>query len=258
MKKLFIILPLLLVGGLYAMEVETPDIKLLKLCKSFDADIKDIEELLTNGADINTQNKSGKTPLHMATGDYPSYKKVLLLLTNGARIDISNSKGNIPIIQLVKNYWSFTLNEADCIRELKKVLFEKIHGPQDSPTLDPHSAYKENLFRIFRELLLAHLLLSLTEDELIQAYNLVSNAMRVCSYYGIPEEIKLIIIQNKEIKEAVYLIILDKIQYGKPIPSIDTNIESVIQDVVPQTFRNLIEQIAKITGKRPKMEPRFC
>jgi len=124
------------------------------------------------------------------------------------------------------------------MQELESIVSAKIHGTQDNLT--------SNGNRSFRELLLAHLLVSITEDQTTQAYGIARETMSVLRYHNIPKDIKQMIV-DKAIKQAVCLIILDKIKQHKPIPTIKVDIIGIIEDVAPQTFKDLIEQIAKLT-----------
>ncbi len=275
MKKLFTLLPLVLVGSLCAMEDDTLpmdssstkdlSLKMLNHCRE-SSSLEELKEFLEQGADINYQDEIGETLRHIVAvldahlGETLLHIaaiqgapiKVRFLLSQGARIDISNKAGDIPIISLVIKYRGFVdaTTEAACMLELKSIVSEKIHGTQDNLTPNCTKAS-------FRELLFAHLLLSITEDQTTQAYNIAKETVKVCRHYGVPKDIIRMIV-NQAIKEAVLLIILNKIKHRKPIPATKIDIVSALQDITPQTFKDLIEQITKAaTIKRIRLSDMF-
>jgi hypothetical protein len=75
---------------------------------------KVIEVLLKYGAKLNSPNKDGDTPLHIAAKDYYDedlfkIETVELLLKKGAIFDVFNDNGDTPLDLAIKNdnCWSF-------------------------------------------------------------------------------------------------------------------------------------------------------
>ena len=67
-------------------------------------DIKGIKELIKNGADINIQNKIGRTPLIFSVlianaTEFKTLKIMKLLIDNGAQLDIQDGEGQTALIK---------------------------------------------------------------------------------------------------------------------------------------------------------------
>jgi ankyrin repeat protein len=77
---------------------------------AFYLDAKWVERFLRNGADPNTTNKAGATPLMWAVSDV---EKVRVLLKNGAKPNAVSEAGNTPLIIAAHQYGS-----ADILKEL--------------------------------------------------------------------------------------------------------------------------------------------
>ncbi|QQR49630.1 ankyrin repeat domain-containing protein [bacterium] len=67
-----------------------------EVTKGVHSNLKNIEQLIQDGADVNVQDSDGYTPLHSAVnaGVLPL---VQLLLNKGAKIDIKNNDGDTPV-----------------------------------------------------------------------------------------------------------------------------------------------------------------
>lgn len=68
----------------------------IKTNKNEDDDCKLAQILINNGADINTKDKSGNTPLHYCIY-YKNYKLMKLLVNNGADVNVHDNNGRTPL-----------------------------------------------------------------------------------------------------------------------------------------------------------------
>jgi ankyrin repeat protein len=66
------------------------------LISTDEAPIKLVELLVKKGAQLNTQNDTGGTALHLATF-WGHFDLVKLLVNEGARMDVKNDKGRTPL-----------------------------------------------------------------------------------------------------------------------------------------------------------------
>lgn len=66
--------------------------KLLNACASEQPNLETIEQLLKNGADVNTVNNQGNTPLHLICLNSNSLPAIQLLIRYGANVDKKNNK----------------------------------------------------------------------------------------------------------------------------------------------------------------------
>lgn len=76
------------------------------------ASTKDVERLLTNGADVNAKGDLGLTPLHLAASK-GRLDVVQILLKHGARKHIKNDFGELPID------WGKNNNQDDVAQNLE-------------------------------------------------------------------------------------------------------------------------------------------
>ena len=87
-------------------------------------DVKSAELLIQNGADVNSQDKNGKTPLYHAV-DRNLYAMAKLLIQNGADTSLESKFGNQPL-------WAAVFNAANSDRDklpLVKLLLESGGNP---------------------------------------------------------------------------------------------------------------------------------
>ena len=85
-----------------------------------------VEYLISQGAEVNTTDKFGKTPLHFATGEESKdgeLEIVKLLVEKGARIDKKDSFGNTPMHiasirghEKLVNYFKNCIDDRSCHR----------------------------------------------------------------------------------------------------------------------------------------------
>lgn len=85
------------------------------------------EELLKFGADVNSENEFGRTPLHLAAYGC-KLEAALLLLMHGADPNKQDSKGDTPLHDAV-------FHDAFEIAELLLVRATHTHGRAGSPVL---------------------------------------------------------------------------------------------------------------------------
>jgi ankyrin repeat protein len=64
---------------------------------AFDGNAERVKELLKKGADPNTKDKKGRTPLHWAAPYKGHVEVVKLLLEHGADPNIKNKYGRTPL-----------------------------------------------------------------------------------------------------------------------------------------------------------------
>jgi ankyrin repeat protein len=70
-------------------------------------DVEKIQMVVTYGADVNLQDKRGRSPLHVAVEEEMgpfSLQVVRMLIANGANVDIQDNRGRTPLLALVEEY----------------------------------------------------------------------------------------------------------------------------------------------------------
>ena len=85
------VIELLTPQKLSAEEQKKLDDRLLKLCFSSKYYVEEVKKLIKKGADVNTKNQNGWTPLHLAS--WNRYLKIVeLLIKNGADVNAENKR----------------------------------------------------------------------------------------------------------------------------------------------------------------------
>ena len=109
-KGKLLILIICIINFLLCNDIVTSDGDTRLHCAAYAHDIELIQELLKSGAEVNSRNRYGKTPLHSAI--YSSIKNqfkkesILVLLKNGANPNLIdyNGKSSLDIIKTFHNY----------------------------------------------------------------------------------------------------------------------------------------------------------
>ncbi|CCX10138.1 Similar to Ankyrin repeat domain-containing protein 50; acc. no. Q9ULJ7 [Pyronema omphalodes CBS 100304] len=76
--------------------------------------LKTVELLLERGAEVDSKDKNGRTPLSFAAKAYGSFETVKLLLERGAEVDSKNKNGRTPL--------SFAANEYGSLETVQLLL----------------------------------------------------------------------------------------------------------------------------------------
>ena len=128
------------------------DTALILASNTTDIDIRIIELLLINGANINAQNKYGDTPLIRAASS-GNKAVVQLLLNKGANKDTQNSKNETALSKALIKSQDTTFNltplQRDSLKDISTIIRDYIptHTPPPNPPSPP--SIKPSIFSIF-------------------------------------------------------------------------------------------------------------
>ena len=118
---------------------------LLNYYASYTNNIPIISFLLDNGADINSGDSNGNTPLHNASKIINVYS-VKFLLAKGAKTNAKNKFENAPIHLLANQYYNITDDNVDDVVQIIEAIREKEAYIIKSGSFLYHPAYAIALF----------------------------------------------------------------------------------------------------------------
>lgn len=84
----------------------------LTCCSSYKGDAGEIEDLLSQGVDVNVLGAQDRTPLHRAIGG-KSVAATELLISKGALVNLVDNAGRAPM------HWAAIVGSADCAKVLR-------------------------------------------------------------------------------------------------------------------------------------------
>ncbi len=106
----------------------------------YNQDIDGIKKSLSEGIDINTRDKNGDTPLHVAcSAIFPDV--IGFLMGHNADINLRNNNGNTPLLSLITGLDSIWGDKSEDINKYAKILISKGADPDcrnnygDSPLM---------------------------------------------------------------------------------------------------------------------------